>query len=173
MAGAPAVVGSVAQQRALGGLTAASALDRRGVDEQQIVLAPWALAREDAQQPFDRVREPSAALDISGLGGQLRKQVREALPGDRDEPTIARDSHDRLGDTERDDLRVCDSSPGVPRPLGQEIVRRAINGAPVHPVVKMTLSDHDVPAHGLVSATSLGDGSCASRGGRRCPAEPA
>src|ERR1019366_5343628 len=51
MTGAPAVVGSVAQQRAFGGLTAASALDRRGVDEQQIILGPWALAREDAEQP--------------------------------------------------------------------------------------------------------------------------
>jgi len=37
-------------------------------------------------------------------------------------------------------------------------------GAPVHRVVKMTLSDHDVPAQGLVSAASLRDGSCASRG---------
>jgi hypothetical protein len=36
-------------------------------------------------------------------------------------------------------------------------------GAPVHWVVKMTLSDRDVPAHGLVSAASLCDGSCASR----------
>ena len=43
--------------------------------------------------------------------------------------------------------------------------------APVHSVVKMTLSDHDVPAHALVSAASLRDGSCASRGGRARPPE--
>jgi hypothetical protein len=32
-----------------------------------------------------------------------------------------------LRHAQRDDLRVCDASPGVRRLLGQEIVRRAIN----------------------------------------------
>src|SRR5579871_3436890 len=127
MTGAPAVVGSVAQLRAVGGFTAAGTLDRRRVDEQQIILEPWALAREDSQQPLDRVRQAPAALVVPRLRGQLRKQVRESLPGNLEEAPIARDPHDRLRNAERDDLRVRDPSPGVPGPLGQEIVRRAIN----------------------------------------------
>ena len=54
--------------------------------------------------------------------------MREALARDLEKPPVTRNPHDRLRDAERDDLRVCDSSPGVPRPLGQEIVRRAVNG---------------------------------------------
>jgi hypothetical protein len=52
----------------------------------------------------------------------------EALGGHGEEPPVRRDPHDRLRDTERDDLSVCDPSTSVPPPLGQEIVRRAING---------------------------------------------
>ena len=51
------------------------------------------------------------------------------LGGDRQEPPVRRYAHDRLGDTQRHDLRVCDASPGVLRLLGQEIVSRHINGS--------------------------------------------
>src|ERR1019366_2547226 len=70
MTGAPAVIGGVGERRALDGLTAASALDRRRVDQQQIVLEPWALTREDPQQPLDRPGEASTTLEIPGLRGQ-------------------------------------------------------------------------------------------------------
>ena len=40
----------------------------------------------------------------------------------------AGDSHDRLGDTQRDDLCVCDHPTGVPWRFRQEIVSRAIHG---------------------------------------------
>jgi hypothetical protein len=53
--------------------------------------------------------------------------VGEPLPCDLEEPTVARDPHDRLRDAEGDDFRVCDHATGVPRPHGQEIVSSAIN----------------------------------------------
>ena len=49
------------------------------------------------------------------------------MGGDRQEPWIGRDSHDRLRDAQGDDLRVGDPATRVPRPLGQEIVRDAVN----------------------------------------------
>jgi len=52
----------------------------------------------------------------------------ETLLRDGEKPPVRRDSHDRLRDAQRDDLRVCDPSTSVPPPLRQEIVRRAING---------------------------------------------
>jgi hypothetical protein len=54
--------------------------------------------------------------------------MREPLAGHRQKATVARNPHDGLGDTEGDDLRVCDPSTGVSSPLGEEIVRRAENG---------------------------------------------
>jgi hypothetical protein len=51
----------------------------------------------------------------------------EAFARGLEEPTVARDAHDRLRDTERDDLRVCDHPTGVPWRFRQEIVGRAIN----------------------------------------------
>jgi hypothetical protein len=35
---------------------------------------------------------------------------------------VRRDIHDRLGDGERDDLRIGHAAPGVSCPVGQEIV---------------------------------------------------
>jgi hypothetical protein len=53
--------------------------------------------------------------------------VGKPLPRGLEEATVARYRHDRLGDTERDDLRVCDHPPGVPCRFRQEIVSSAIN----------------------------------------------
>src|SRR4051794_19418114 len=54
MRAAPAVVGGIAQRRALDRFAAAGALDRGAVDEQQIVLEARAVAGEDAHQPLQR-----------------------------------------------------------------------------------------------------------------------
>jgi hypothetical protein len=54
--------------------------------------------------------------------------VPQPLCRDRQEPAVGRNSHDRLRDTERDDLRVCDPSRSVPCSLGQEIVGRDEHG---------------------------------------------
>ena len=53
--------------------------------------------------------------------------MRKPLGRHFEEPAVRRDPHDRLRDAKRDDLRVCDPAAGVPRPLRQEIVGRAIN----------------------------------------------
>jgi len=50
--------------------------------------------------------------------------VPQPLGRDEQELAIGRDIHDRLGDRERDDLRVRHASPGVPLPPWQEIVGR-------------------------------------------------
>jgi hypothetical protein len=66
-------------------------------------------------------------LKYPGCAGQHREEVREALGSHLEKPTITWNPHDRLRDAERDDLRVCDALPGVPRLLRQEIVSRAVN----------------------------------------------
>ena len=52
----------------------------------------------------------------------------KTLPRDLDEAPVAGDTHDRLSNAKRDDLRICDHPTGVPWRFRQEIVRRAING---------------------------------------------
>src|SRR5437588_2790605 len=125
--GAPPVIGGVCERRALDRLAALRAPQRRGVDEQQIVIEPRALAGEHLQQPLECFRESPTTLEIARLGGQFSKQMAQTLGGDRQEAPVRRNSHDRLGDAQRDDLRVCDPTPRVPWLLRQEIVRRAIN----------------------------------------------
>ncbi len=122
VAGAPAVIGGIAQLRAPDGLAALRARNRGAVDQQQIVLRAGALAGEDPQQPFQRVSQPAATLEVPRLLGQLRKQMPELLTGDGEKAPVRRDAHDRLRDAQRDDLRVCDSSRRVRLPVRQEIV---------------------------------------------------
>src|SRR5271165_504266 len=129
VAAAVAVVGGVAQRGALDGLAASGALHRGGVDQQQIVVEPGALAREHAHQPLQRVGEPTAALEVAGLPRKRREQVAQMLASDPQETPVRGYSHDRLRHAQSDDLRVCDAPSGVLRLLGQEIVSRHINGS--------------------------------------------
>src|SRR5579863_433645 len=134
VAGAVAVVSGVRERvgeardtATLDRLAGASALDRRRVDQQQIVEEPGALAREMRDQRLDLRREAQPALVERVTRWQHREQVREPFDGDRQEPGIRRDPHDRLRDTQRDDLRVGDPAPRVPSSFGQEIIRDAVN----------------------------------------------
>jgi hypothetical protein len=83
---------------------------------------------EDADQPLDRVGQAGPALVEARLLWQLGEEVAEAPAGERKEAPVGGDAHDRLGDAKRGDLGVADAAAGVSRLLGQEIVRRAING---------------------------------------------
>jgi hypothetical protein len=65
----------------------------------------------------------------AGLFGQLGEEIAKALSGDRQEAAVGGDAHDRLGNAERGYLGVSDPSASISRSLGQEIVRRAINGS--------------------------------------------
>jgi hypothetical protein len=82
---------------------------------------------ELGDQALDHRAQSQPALVKRGPLRQVREQVREPPRRDRKKPRIGRDPHDRLRDRERDDLLISDLSTGVPGPLGQEIVHRAIN----------------------------------------------
>src|SRR3954454_17335018 len=60
--GAVAVVGGVGELAAPGCLDRAGALDRRRVDQDEVVVIAGAVAGEDGDQRLDRVREPLASL---------------------------------------------------------------------------------------------------------------
>ena len=86
MAGAVAVVGGVGERvgearaaATLDRLKRAGALDRRGVDEQQLVVEAGAVARELADQALDHPGQSQPALVKRGPLRQLREQVRQTL----------------------------------------------------------------------------------------------
>jgi hypothetical protein len=117
-----AVVGGIAQRGAPSRFAASGALHRGAVDQQQIIHGTWALAGEDTHQPLQRLGQAATALEVPGLLGHTREQMRQALGRHGQKAPVRRDAHDRLRHTQRDDLRACDASGRVVLPLGQEIV---------------------------------------------------
>lgn len=107
---------------AAAGIDRAAAFHRRGVDQHHVVIEPRAVVGEQADQPIDRLGRATATLPIPGLAGQPRKQVPQAPARDREKLAVRRDVHDRLRNSERDDLRIGHAAPGVSCPIGQEIV---------------------------------------------------
>src|SRR5271167_188049 len=161
-----AVVSGVPERRALDGLTASGALDRGGVHEQKVVVEAGAVAGEDLHQPLQGVRQATAALEVAGLPWNPREQVAQMLGGDRQKASVRRYAHDRLGDAQRHDLRVCDASPGVPRLLRQEIVSRDVNGSeqqvevgvhrgPLRSAMLLSTADFDLAAQKSSISTGL------------------
>jgi hypothetical protein len=83
VAGAIPVVGGVGQRvieargaAALYRLTRTRALDRGGVDQQQIVEEPWAVACEVRDQRLDLAADAQPALVERLTCGEVREQVR-------------------------------------------------------------------------------------------------
>ncbi len=74
------------------------------------------MARELADQRFDRSGQAQPALMKRGPLRQAREQVAKLAASSPQEPFIARHTHDRLDYAERDELRV------------REILRRAFPG---------------------------------------------
>ena len=122
------VSGGLAQGRAFDRLARTCALDRGGVDQQHLVGETGAPTGKHADKPLDRIGLAAPALVVSGLGGQPREQVSESLCGDLQEPALAGYSHDRLGDTQRDDLRIGHRTTRIGGRSWQQIIGRAING---------------------------------------------
>lgn len=115
----------VGQLRAAGGLDRASALDRGGVQQHDLIPVARAVLGKGRHQRLDLLGQPGAALPEGVLGRQDRKQARQLASRSPQKPAIGADAQQRLGDAEGDDLRIGDPSSGVSRPLGQEIVRGA------------------------------------------------
>jgi hypothetical protein len=61
------------------------------------------------------------------LAGEKRKQVAELTARRPQKTTIARDPHQHLRHTQRHDLGVAEPAARVSRPLGEQVVRRAID----------------------------------------------
>jgi hypothetical protein len=70
---------------------------------------------------------PRRRFEVAGLSRDLQNRVAQMLGGDRQKPPVRRYAHDRLGDTQRHGLCVCDALLGVLSLLRQEIVGRDIN----------------------------------------------
>jgi len=97
---------------------------RGGVHEQQLVIEAGAVAGELADQPSITAGQSQPALVKRAALGEGWEQVAPGACGNRQEPGIRRIPIIACAIARRDDLRVEDSSPGVPRPFGQEIVHR-------------------------------------------------
>ena len=127
MALAIAVAAMIGERGALDRLLRTTTFDRSRIQQDDVVVVAGGVGCEDPGEPLDRRAEPAAALVEAGLLGQFGEEVAKALSGDCEKAPIGRQSHDRLGDAEGDDLRVCDPSPRVRLTFGQEIVGSAEN----------------------------------------------
>lgn len=119
-----AVAADLGKLRAAGGLERAAALERRRVEQDQVVAGARALGGEDAHQPLDRLGQPRPALVERVLAGQVVEEVAEPAAGGTQEATVGRDPQQHLGDAERDHLGVRQLAAGIAPWLGQEIVGR-------------------------------------------------
>ena len=156
--GAIPIRAGLCESAAAGGFDASAALHWGGVKEQNVVAETGALGGEHAREPLDRLAQLDAALMEARLGRQQLEQVTELALGRPKKPPIGGDSHRGLGDSERDDLGVCELPPRVVAWLGQEIVSRAINTdtekvevgvhrGPLGRRCLMDTADFDLPFH--------------------------
>jgi hypothetical protein len=76
-----------------------------GCEGEEALKDPCSEAVEGADTVAFEREEVFEGLEDASLR-QSGEQVAEPLAGDRQETLIGRDAHDRLGNTERDDLRV-------------------------------------------------------------------
>src|SRR5579859_4276525 len=143
---AVAVVGRISELAATGRLDAAGALDRRRIDQHQVVIEAGAVACEYVGEPFDRVAQPLAPLEVAGSVGQRGKQVPEPFAGGFDEAGVRWDPHQRLRHREGDDLRVGQDAPGVLSRLRQEIVSGTEHGNQQ----QVEVGEHRVPPRSTV-----------------------
>jgi hypothetical protein len=90
---AVAVAAHLGQIGAAGRLERAAALDRRRVEQDEIVVEAGRLGRDHPAQPLDRFGQSRAALMQRILAGQLGEQVPQLPAGCSQEPAIAWDPH--------------------------------------------------------------------------------
>src|SRR5680860_213413 len=127
--GTVAVIGHVAEGRALNRLSASRTLHRRRVDEEKIVRETRALAGKNLQEPLQGVAEPTPPLVVARLLGNLGEEVTEVLIGKREEPAIRGDPQHGLGHTQCDHLGVGDLSSPISPLLWQKVIGCTINNS--------------------------------------------
>jgi len=121
------VVTEVGKGRPKRRLPAPCALDRCGVDEQEVVSETGALLAEYDQEPVKNGSESAPALEIAGLTGDDGEQMGKGPLRPLKEAPIGGLSHDGLSHGQGDDLSIGRLAPGVSLPLWQKIIGCAIN----------------------------------------------
>src|SRR3990170_1832397 len=80
VAARPAVSADITQGRTADRLQGATAFDRGGIKEKQVICGPGAPRTEDPKKPLDGAKEPGSALVIGVLAGQVREEGTELTP---------------------------------------------------------------------------------------------
>ena len=127
VAGTVPVVTDVGKGRAKDGLPASCTLDRSGVDEQEVICEARALFGKDEKEPLKHGGQASPALEVASLSRKLREQTTEVPAGESQKPAIRGDTHNGLGHTQGDDLRIGRPAASISPLLWQKIIGCAIN----------------------------------------------
>ncbi len=122
-----AVAADIGQLRAAGGLERATALDRGGVEQQEIVARAGTLRGEHPDQPLEHLGETRAALVQCVLGGQEGKEMTELPLGGAQEAPIGGDPHQYLRDAQGHHFRIAQPTTCIVRAFGQEVVGGAVD----------------------------------------------
>jgi hypothetical protein len=88
VAAAPAVGGIAGQLRAAGGLARLAARHRRGVQQPETITERRGADRQMRDDPRDPRRQSPQALVVARLLGQVREQMPEPPPGQREELAV-------------------------------------------------------------------------------------
>lgn len=108
-------------------IPASTALDRGGVDKQEIVVETGALLAKDDQQPGEVRSETTPTFEVAGLIRDVRKEMgKRALRPSKEAP-VGRLPHDGLGHRQGDDLSISRLPSRVPSSFWQKIIGCAIN----------------------------------------------
>jgi hypothetical protein len=127
VAGAIPVVTEVGKSRTQRRLPAPCALDRRGVDEQEVVSETGALLAEYNQEPVKNGSQTTPTFEVAGLIRDVGKEMGKRALRPSKEPPVGWLPHDGLGHREGDALSIGRLAAGVSLPLWQKIIGRAIN----------------------------------------------
>jgi hypothetical protein len=127
MAAGIAVPAYIGQSRAADRLHRTGAFHRGRVKQQEVIIGPWALGAEDAEQPLDSISEPGPALVVGVLRGKRGKEMPELAAGRPKKAPIRGDAYEDLGHGQGDDLGVGRPPAGVLPSVWQKIIGCAIN----------------------------------------------
>ena len=125
-AGIP-IATDLGQRRASDGFERASAFDRGGIKEKDIITSSRTPRTEDPEEPLDGAGEPGPALVIGVLRGKHGKEMPDLAAGCPQKAPVRGNTHEDLGHRQSDDLGIRDPASRVPTRLWQKIIGCAIN----------------------------------------------